>query len=414
MKLQRRSEGALRLPWAATVALAVSFVQLPLKTGALESGWMCQVKGACAYGGCIPDPAPQCPAEDCNAKQAHYGGQIVQFDINSFSYSSGASLPPTVTTAADCCNLCRSRQGCNTWAFCPLKQGCISDAKPCTGVYAYDTSAQTGRLQRFGKYGACNGTLYPQYFCQLLYNADINAPVTYESGIYQNWTSGTLERPTKAPIVGAPEPPFAFGDDQAPAFIPGLAAAGPGYPLAPALAPHRLSSPSIAAAATAAPSCLTPLDLANLGLTPRVRGASSTGTVNVAIGRFNGTVLVQDTNPNGQPATTSQQCAANCIATPECNTWTFCTSNVQPLGCGAPGECTSAAGVTCTSDGRFPANMCTLKKLTTAIDARNLIAPGSTSNISTNYFTSGIFISPSKLKLCNGESDTTATAAGGR
>jgi hypothetical protein len=99
---------------------------------------------------------------------------------------------------------------------------------------------------------------------------------------------------------------------------------------------------------------------------------------------------------------------------------------MEPLGCGQKGDCVTSAttdatgndltkfgpGVACTADGRFPPAMCTLKKLASPFDVKTMIMPGSTSNISANYFSSGVFVAPSKLKLCPTGGVSTATAAG--
>lgn len=56
--------------------------------------------------------------------------------------------------------------------------------------------------------------------------------------------------------------------------------------------------------------------------------------------------------------------------------------------------------------------MCSLEKLASPFDAKTMIMPGSTSNASANYFLSGVFVAPSKLKLCPAGGVSTAAAAG--
>ncbi len=96
-----------------------------------------------------------------------------------------------------------------------------------------------------------------------------------------------------------------------------------------------------------------------------------------------GEVLVLDVNSwessDGAQApprvTTALQCCEECSKVSGCNAWSFC---FNPEGCGAPGDCAAATGPGvnadkecaqfgpesgCTSDGKWPHLMCTMKRV---------------------------------------------------
>jgi hypothetical protein len=88
------------------------------------SDWDCQVQGSAAF--IVNGAPPVCVSADCNAVNGNINGEILKLDINSWEYSAGPNKPPKVTSAAECCDQCRSMAGCNAWTFCWKEGGCGS------------------------------------------------------------------------------------------------------------------------------------------------------------------------------------------------------------------------------------------------------------------------------------------------
>eukprot|EP00884_Botryococcus_braunii_P021856 jgi/Botrbrau1/8354/Bobra.0046s0015.1 len=330
--------------------------------------WQCQLEGSCAFQGACANPEPVCPPATCNAAQANYGGQVLILDVNSRVYNGGPNHPPQVTSARQCCAQCASTAGCNTWVFCSKTEGCGSGCTSDQYGSLPPTDQNNDSPLRFGQFGGCypDGK-FPMWMCSLKFNPDPTKPAVFESGASQDWTSGYLAnvRSLASPPPNSPPPP----------------------PAPPPRAP-----------------CYSDYNMSANGVTLRSQLKTVTHTTGA---NFMGDILVLDTNSwDGifPAATNAYECASICKSTPQCNVFTFCNSYNEPnSGCGKPGECVpanygfSSASPNdkarfgpkggCLSDGRWPRNLCSLKRFS---DPANPVSVGATGYVQ-QFWVSGSF-----------------------
>jgi hypothetical protein len=155
--------------------------------------------GFCRFCSSFACPPRQCVANeanvtitstsnDCMATNANLEAEVLVLDVNSWeSYS--VHTPPRVTTALECCDLCKNTTDCNAWTFCFRPEGCGE------GCVSNKTTGLPGvRSQNcieLGPHSFCgkNGT-YPYLMCSLKRVSDFNNITFYPNG--EEWTSGVV------------------------------------------------------------------------------------------------------------------------------------------------------------------------------------------------------------------------------
>lgn len=160
--------------------------------------------GFCRFCSPIACPPKQCVVEkteanitiastssECMATNANLEAEVLVLDVNSWA-SYSVQSPPVVTTARECCDLCKNTTDCNAWTFCFHPEGCGEGCMSgnTTGV-AGGNSTVVKNCTKLGSYSSCgkNGT-YPYLMCSLKRISDLNNITYYPNG--KDWTSGIV------------------------------------------------------------------------------------------------------------------------------------------------------------------------------------------------------------------------------
>eukprot|EP01023_Acetabularia_acetabulum_P001370 TRINITY_DN1051_c0_g1_i3.p1 TRINITY_DN1051_c0_g1~~TRINITY_DN1051_c0_g1_i3.p1 ORF type:complete len:620 (-),score=85.53 TRINITY_DN1051_c0_g1_i3:282-1916(-) len=154
---------------------------------------------SCAYGRCDI----VCAADDCNARESNIQGQVLVLDYNSLFYNAGANHPPRVANPAECCDKCKTTQGCNAWVFCSNRNGCGSGCEsyvnslPESPVPISDGNSIPVPFPNFGQFSGCWEDKYPWLMCSLKSINDVNDPTEIPSS--NEFVSGVIKTQAGCP-----------------------------------------------------------------------------------------------------------------------------------------------------------------------------------------------------------------------